>query len=447
MPLQKIEVRLFAFAFSLRLCWWLAVMILGNASFVYYDSDQFILLAENLYQHGVFSRGSIESATGLFPDIARTPGYPIFLIPFRALGIPLEVVALLQLLLASFVPIWLYRSAVILNAPRKFLVALIPILDLSFVFISGTILSDGLFFTLLCLSIYLSLRELSKQGVPWLTALLLVALIWIRPIAVFLLPVFVFLFVFPPGGIQRKPSGQLLKGLMLFMLLFSLWPVRNYRHFGVFTYSSMSTNNLLLYNAAAAKAKAVGTDFTSVQHSLAREVMATQDWEHDPHATRHYLDTCRAKAVSIILEHPKESSSVIIKNLAGYFVKPPRSYFDLVFQKDFKYEPLTGFASEGSLSHRFNRFFSQSHRSTLLLSLYALVVNLITLALAIVGSVYAWKHHRRAAIFLITLLFYFWFLSVFTMTDARFRIPAIAALSLLSGFIPTKKGDLEKVPS
>ena len=85
--------RLFLLTPLLRPLWWVLVFFL-TGDFKLYDSSQFVLLADNLLQHGVFSRSYSEP---FFPDIARTPGYPLSLAVFRSFGSSLCIISFIQM--------------------------------------------------------------------------------------------------------------------------------------------------------------------------------------------------------------------------------------------------------------------------------------------------------------------------------------------------------------
>lgn len=422
--------QLWLVAFAPKLIWWLAVVLFGDASFTMYDSAQFQLLSENMLNHGEFSR-SLEAP--FFPDIARTPGYPLFLLPFVASSAALSVIALVQSMLAAFVPVMLFKAAKRLQLASAQFAFLILALDISLLLFMPLILSDGLFLILLSFLIYQMTKEKHHWSSYLLDGILLGALVLVRPIAMFLPLLFLLFLVAKPA--TRKGALLLLLGCVLFP---GGWTFRNYKHFNTATISSMSSNNLLLYNAANVYANNEGISFAKAQRTLAQEALEQFDWNNDKSASKKYISYCQERAMEIITSSPSVFIEQVGHSIAFYFFKPPRSYFDKVFELNYNYSPIDGLGAKGSLLSRLKTRLQPASAFSLVLSLISLVFNVLVFGLAVRGAFSLLKKHPQLALLLIGGALYFCFLSVFTATDARFRLPAVPFLALLAAAAPIR---------
>lgn len=422
--------KLWLFAFAPRLTWWLLVVLFGDASFSMYDSAQFELLASNLLEYGEFSR-SVEAP--FFPDIARTPGYPVFLMPFFASGASSAIIALFQSVFAAGVPVLIFKAAQRLNLSSPYLAFGIVALDLSLILFMPLILSDGLFVLLLSFLLYILAKDQLHSATFLGSGILLGVLILVRPIALFLPLVFLVYLI----G-KRIP----MKGLTLFVLgtivLPFGWLIRNHHHFNTLTLSSMSSNNLLLYNAANIHAKNEMISFAEAQHQLGNEALHSVDWENDSIASKKYISHCQKRAFEIISESPFTMFEQMIHSVAFYFFKPPRSYFDKVFELDYAYAPIDGLGETNSLLTRIQSTIGKSSLLSVILALITLLFNIFTVFLAFQGARILLKKHPQLAFLLIGGALYFCFFSVFTATDARFRLPAVPFLALLVSAFPIR---------
>jgi|GEM_PF-2501103 len=421
---------LWMLAFGVRFIWWIMVVLFGDISFSTYDTTQFELLAHNLITHSEFSR-SLEAP--FFPDFARTPGYPLFLAAFKALQLHNMWIALIQLALCSLVPLQLLSIAKKYNLHSPIFTYLVLTFDLSLVLFTPMILSDGLFFFGLSTLLYLILAHpMTSRRLIWI-ALLAGALILIRPIAI-AFPLLVLLFIWR----SKQSFRHLLTFAFVVVLLPLGWSARNYHHFSLFSISTMSSNNLLFYNAAGIEAEASGRSFAEVQNELAYAQLALQDWEGDPMASKKYVAQCTSTALEILSTHPLSFAKQIAHSIGLYFIKPPRSYFDQVFNLNYSYAPIDALGEQTSLQTKFDQLISGSSVFALIMTMSSFLMNLIVFMLAAVGAWFLFKTNPQLALLLVGGALYFCFLSVFTATDSRFRLPAIPFLALLAAAAPIR---------
>lgn len=424
-PLSTSLLKVFFFALSVRMLWLVLSLLLGDAPFLLYDSDHYLRLANNLVQHGVFSRSP---QAPFFPDIARTPGYPVFLALFAKSGFNTILIASVQSILGALLPVFLFAAAVRMGFQKPWIAALIACLDLSVLLFTPMILTDGIFVLLLGALLWV----LSSPNQHWkaflLAGLLTSLLILTRPIAQFL-PLLIAAFLLFRGVRTKK----VLAFLLVAFALPGGWMVRNHAEFGVLTLSSMGSNNLLLYNAAGVEAQASGRSFEEVQQEFSREALKEQDWYGDPEATKKFLQASRSKAWRIFREHPGLTCKQAVHSLSLYFFKPPRTYFDQNFGSQSEAQAIDKLGNNANLLAKVKSYVLQSSGPALGLSLIQFLFNAVLFVLMLLGAIELLREGKNPWVWLLlAVIAYFWVLSVFTQTDARFRLPAMLPMLLLA---------------
>lgn len=410
----------------IRVAWWLTVL-LTSSGYVGPDSATYLLLADNVLNEGVFS---LMPYAPFIPDMIRTPGYPVFLIPFRAGATSFAFIALIQSALGALVPLLLYDSAKRLNAPSSRLGALIVMVDFCLLLFTPMVLSDGLFVLLLTASLWMFIRGMTQSSWWWGASLLLGAAVLVRPIGLYL-PLLFFIWMVAQSRNWKRPVLVLLIGLLP---VFG-WKMRNDYIFGTAALSTMDMNNLLLFNAAAVKAETSGRPFEDVQREYidaAREAMR----DAPVPGAGAYRNWAKREAMEILTAHPGVFAGQSAEKMALYFFKPPRSWFARVLGLDYVYAPYSGAQAEKG---RIRRFFADNHPLTIALTGFQFGLSVISFILAMIGLKKLWHRQRALAVLLLSVLLYFLLTSTVTMPDARFRMPVVPVLGLLAGFVNWKK--------
>src|SRR3989344_3594194 len=210
------------------------------------DSKGYILLAQNLLEHHVFSLSEPSYA----PESFRSPGYPVFLAGLFALfGVSLMAL-FVHALIMSLAPILLYLLTRPHHERAAFLGAIVFAFEPVRMFLSSSFLSDALF-TVLFLASLIALEK-GRESASWrwfgASGLLLGMMILVRPIAIFLPLVYgayIFIRVRPlPTAVLR---ATVVAGLSLVVIF--PWIYRNHVVFGSWNVSSVGAANLVLYNA------------------------------------------------------------------------------------------------------------------------------------------------------------------------------------------------------
>ncbi|MBN1119703.1 MAG: glycosyltransferase family 39 protein [Anaerolineae bacterium] len=263
------------------------------------DAEQYLALANNLIDEGVFSR---ESDPPYTPEVFRTPGYPAFLLPFVLIfgERPLLPVVIGQVIL-SVLTVW----GTIQLAHRLFdeqiglwagaLLAVMPITIL----MTGAIYAETVFAALLVGAGWLLIDSLERDR--WLLSaaagLVLGIATLVRPIG---LPMIALWAILP---LAKRPIRRALPHILALLIAFALpvgaWMGRNATLSGRFSLASVSDSNLLYYNVASSEAHRLGIPLDEARAMLYDQVEALpptgDDWPSSAEGT---------VARRVIVEHP-----------------------------------------------------------------------------------------------------------------------------------------------
>jgi 4-amino-4-deoxy-L-arabinose transferase-like glycosyltransferase len=203
------------------------------------DSLQYLELASSLAWSGTFTREG-------FPDVFRTPLYPLVLVPGTWLGAPVAVAIALQVALAVLVTALVFDTAARLTASRRVAAAaaIIYLLEPGQPIWSSVVLADGLLTALAALVMWLAIRHPPTAEPPWRGAVLLglvaAAGAYAKPPGYFL--AIILAVAIGAAWWRRAPRRRLLAYLAALLIVnaaaVSVWHVRNG---GVAGYAGFST--------------------------------------------------------------------------------------------------------------------------------------------------------------------------------------------------------------
>lgn len=209
------------------------------------DSKGYVLLAQNMLEHNVFSLSDPPYA----PESFRSPGYPTFLAGlFLIFGFSL-VALFVHALIMSAAPLLAYVLFRPYHERAAFWGATIFAFEPVRIYLSSSFLSDA-FFSVLFLASLVSLeRGREKKSYAWVvvSGLLVGALILVRPIALFIPLLFAGYYVFRVPSRQGLISACIV-GIVSAITIFP-WLLRNHMVFDSWNLSSVGAANLVLYNA------------------------------------------------------------------------------------------------------------------------------------------------------------------------------------------------------
>ncbi|MBX3102467.1 MAG: hypothetical protein KF690_08170 [Bacteroidetes bacterium] len=151
-PPLKVPGRYALWLLLLAILWhgYLCIAAIGVGSSLWDDSIQYLTLADNLLNRGIFSQ---QYQPPWLPDTQRTPGYPVWL---ALMGLQIPVILVVQHLLVLLSAWWLYGT-LRMHAPKEVAIAvgwLWAFLPYPALFASS-VLTEALFIPLLIGLIYL----------------------------------------------------------------------------------------------------------------------------------------------------------------------------------------------------------------------------------------------------------------------------------------------------
>lgn len=321
------------------------------------------------------------------PGIAetlRTPGYPLLLAAFGTRIVPVVVT---QHLLNAAIAVAVY----VLASRRlgRFVgicAALLLAVDTPTIHYANKILSETLFTAALMIVFWM----LAVRRLPW-AGLLTGVLVLIRPVAIaYFLVVAVYLLI------RRVRAREVVVYALLALALPFGWALRNYARTGVFTVSSISGTNLLLFRAAGTLAILDhGEDFDADLRDEGAGLLddATGDGDEElPHAVlaRHYARV----ALRVIREHPVAFAELTLRGL-------------LVNLFDSRWEAMS--------------IVTPLHPSIVRIALDAFAAALFVFAL--IGAI-ALRRNDLGILIILTVA-YFLVISAGGESESRFRVPVM----------------------
>lgn len=261
-------VCILSLAFIMRMAVPLIVILTTGDYSLFYspDTSTYIKPAEELLFHGRFyGRG--------LPELFRTPGYPLFLIPGILLGKVETVTIALQIILSCLTTYLVFKVALTLfdnariAAWGAFMCAIEPVSILY----ASKLLSETLCTFLTILFVYYLLTYFKTESLKalFLASILLSASVYVRPAGYFL-PIVIVIVLLNWSLKKRKAVlfAHALGVLVCSFLIIGLWQLRNERQADYSGFSSVSDYNLYCYQAASVRAIQERVPYYEMQRSM-----------------------------------------------------------------------------------------------------------------------------------------------------------------------------------
>jgi 4-amino-4-deoxy-L-arabinose transferase-like glycosyltransferase len=372
---------------------------LASRDYLFPDSYSYLGPARNLLRGAGFI-----DATGV-TETLRTPGYPLLLAAFGTRIVPVIVA---QHLMNAAIAAGIY----LLAKPRlgRFVAmtaALLFAIDTPSIHYANKILSETLFTLVLLVICWLLIVGPfdSAQGWRWPWAGVLTGLlVLIRPVAIVY-----FLVVAAYMLLRRARPRQVVIYALLAVVLPVGWSARNWARTGVFTVSSISGTNLLLFRAGGVLAILDhGDDFESDRRDEAEGLIGDADSEIErvlhiddatelPHAVRarYYARF----ALRVIRQHPLAFAELTLRGL-------------LVNLFESRWEAM--------------KIVSSLHGSVVKLAIDTYTVALFLFAL--LGAITL--RRDDLGILIILTVAYFLLISAGGEAESRFRVPVMPAYAI-----------------
>ena len=286
----------------------------SDKGFRFPDTGSYLRPAEEMLRTGRFTIGGE-------PEIRRTPGYPLLLVPGILLGSPVLVTIALQAAL-SLATVWLvYRTAQLLfgSADTAAAAALLYALEPLSILYTTVILAETLFTALIvasffCLADYLKRRQSLLSVV--LAAASLAASIYVRPVSYYL-PFLVALVLAAALLLRHRKLAYLLHAAVFLAVSFgplAAWQARNRAQTGYGGFSAITAVNLHHCQAASIRARLEGKSYQEVR------------WEDHPEqsswsAVQRY-EVWKREGIGLVMEHPVLYAGIHLKGMARILFDP-----------------------------------------------------------------------------------------------------------------------------
>ena len=369
-------------------------LIVSNGDYYFPDSFTYLGPARMLLTgHGFVTEPGMA-------ETLRTPGYPLFLIPFLVFtqsAVPVVIVQhLMNVVLTA--AIWLFTLRRTGSGVAAFLSGLFFAVDPVTIHYANKVLSETLFTAMLFAAFVLALQRKHLLAL----GLLLGALTLTRPVAI---------AYFVVVAIAMQLRGRALVHFLIVALILPLaWAERNEEETGVFTVSSIGASNLMMHRAAGALAMERGGDFDQAlafeQNRLQAEITplilageGADTLGEVPHAVRgRYWG---AFARRILLHHLRGFALVTLRGIrVNLFDSDWDSMGEVSELEDATVEPWITYGNA------------------------AMVI------LAFLGVALLWRSDRTLALLLGLTIVYFIVTSAGGESEGRFRVPVVPYLAI-----------------
>lgn len=394
----------FVVALAVRAALWLAALPEPSRLLSPPDSAEYVAIAQNIAAgHGF----SADPSPPYRPDLRRTPLYPsvlagLFLLPYG--GVRLAALAGV-LASAATVAGMCWIASRLFGRGAALVGAVLLAIDVTSVSFSVLILTEAFFTALLVAAVIVLLKKPMGSAVGARGGLLLGCAALCRPAGVLLAPASL-----PVCAWQRSGRRAVLRDYLWVNAVFALivlgWMGRNVVVAGIPTLSSIWSVNLYFHRAAAVEARLEGLDVEEVRTRWERqfESMSTH-WSEEAKLawmTQHARD--------VIAAHPLTYVFITIDGFAHMMRSDTTELCQVLGLQ------------RGSAGFR-------------AASVVASVQLWLMYPAALIGLLAASRdaERRRAALIPLTLIAYFILVSG-PEAYARFRVPAMPFLAILSGF-------------
>lgn len=242
-------------AFILRIGLYFLALSIHQSLLVFHagDTSSYLQPALSLFKTGQFLDFDGE------PNIFRTPGYSLFLLPGLMANQVESVTIVLQILLSVLTVYFVYQiGSICFNKKVATLAAFLYAIEPLSVLYPTLLLSETLFAALYTLLIYLLLKAIESRDqlikILPLAGLCLSAAILVRPIAYYLIVLIPILIFFVSVKTGRYKIKIAVVSLLIFLVCLTpvyLWKMRNQMTTGYEGISTVTETNLYYWHAGA----------------------------------------------------------------------------------------------------------------------------------------------------------------------------------------------------
>lgn len=420
-------------ALVLRLSLFFAIRNNDPRNFRQPDSGVYLLLADNLLKTSLFSSSEKSPYS---PEYNRTPAYPVFLSVLKIFGAGDNSIILFQIAMSVgfvFMIMHFCRYFLGLSAQACALAGALVALDIPTIVLANSILTETLATFLLLAGVYFVALYIRTRAI---TALVPASIMFglcslCRPSAM-LLPVFIAAALF---ALKRSFSAKNFTAAIVFLLgyvlVISPWLARNNAIFGGPFLSTISYDNLLYVQAAGVLSVAEKISLEQAADNLLREFNA----RHADAVKNGTLLTIKklegVDAFAVITSHPFYFAANYARSVLNMLLRPIRNDIDIMlgYTRSHGTLEIWGNNEPGGF---FSRLLGSTSRFTIILCVFQLLILLAAYSLAGAGVVRGFSGGEPFIAVLFSVIVYFCLVSGAPETYARFRVPIMPFIAILS---------------
>lgn len=375
--------------------------------------------------------------TGGFCDNTnRTPGYPAFIASiYSVAGYRPWVVLAVQVVVDALTIGLTYALGVRWFTPRVAAVAaLLLAFDPTSLFMSSSLLTDGVFSFLFLASMALFLRGMASGGCAWAVAAgaLLGLAAWVRPSAQYLPLLLLVATLCRAGWPWRRRMAFAATLVLVFMLSISPWLERNHQQFGVRGLATVKGETLLNWHVAYFLAWRDGKPVDAVRAALAEEVRRA-GWVDGGNPFDNSAAQERV-ALQYIRAQPLAYAGAMLRGMVFMYANVGSATNAEKLHVGAARGAGSRVRDESSLQAMVGRALREKGAAQLALGAVLSAVNLVQYLLALAGAWIALRdpRYRGLAVFMLVLVGYFTATSGIS-AEARYKLPATPLYLLLAG--------------
>jgi len=371
------------------------------------------------------------------PDGLRTPVYSLFIAAIYAVAgeNPLAI-GIVQILVSAAVAGLTYMWGKRLVADKAaYLGGWLVVFSLA-AMVYALVLMTETFFTLLFLAMNWALLEYyTTRQARWLVIAggLAGASILCRPVALFYPFVVAFLLLFFGQNSWRQRVQAAVLSLVVTFAVVMPWVVRNYWLLGIPTVSTISSFNLLFYNAVALEADVRGVGEAQVRDEMFERVdqalneLGVANEPNEAKAVELYQTWAR----DIILAHPFRYAYLHLKSDLNSLLPSITEFFELLGVTQGGKGTLSVLNQHGLIAATRHYFGDKVWVIGLVLPLLALLA--LTYFGAVIGIGVLVRQRDWFTLFLLLMPVVYFLLLPGAPSHPRFRVPVMPYLCLLAG--------------
>jgi hypothetical protein len=377
------------FALALHAIYFVA----SNRDFFYPDSATYLAPARSLaHGDGFTTDGPAETM--------RTPGYPLMLVPFLAMGLGAAAIVAFQHLLIVALAMAVYVFAFRRIGKVAIVAALLVACDVPTIHHANKVLTEVPFTVLLFVAFVLLVEKRAWLACAGLAGVLVL----IRPVGIAYVVVLAIV-----AAAAHVPRRKLVAIIVAAIALPLAWAARNAAQTGVFTVSSIAGTNMLTYRAAGALAILDDYDFDDALRDRQGEVEEQADAQIE---AKYHVDAGDLPHAVMAREYSRIGRAIVLQHPLGFTLETLRGALVVLFDSDHDAIGVVSRVPESILDPLLD------------------VATVALLLFATIGMLALWKRDRALALPLVLTVVYFVAISAGAEAEARFRVPIVPQLAI-----------------